>query len=139
MAKTATKYLFTYTEMHNFVTSEERVKDEGWLIVRSTLNRDSDSIDQSNHRVIQKALAKLDPDQETRDTMKCSHWAVGWVDHFIVAPDSQAAKYAEESLRSIDEIYAILDDNDHSALECELHSEGECDEHCSLCESDKED
>lgn len=133
------KYLHTYRDIPNFGSTEDRITKGGWLVATSMLNRDSGAIDQSNHRVMEEALIKLDPDQNTWDIMRCGHWAVGWVDHFIVAPGSPAAEYVETSLRYIVEEYPLLDEDDHSTLEAELHDENQCDEHCSLCESEKED
>jgi hypothetical protein len=134
-----TQYLYKLSEMRSFGCSDARVTEQGWLIAQSTVNRDSDSISISNHRTIEKALTKIDPDQETWGVMHCGHWAVGWVDHFVVAPDSPAAAEVIESLGFIAEVYPILSDDDHSALECERHDEGICDDlHCSLCDYDRE-
>lgn len=134
-----TQYLFKLSEMRNFGCSDARVTEQGWLIATATQHRDSVSVDVSNHRVIERKLTEIDPDQETWGVMHCGHWAVGWVDHFVVRPDSPAAAEIVESLAFIEDEYPILSDDDHSEVEMERHDEGICDEHCSLCESDRDD
>lgn len=134
-----TQYLFRASEIPSFGCSDERVNDQGWLIVTATLSRDSDSVSQSNHRVIERELTKIDPDQTTWGIMHCGHWAVGWVDHFVVAPNSPAATYVAETLRFLEEEYPILSDDDHSELEGELHDQKICSEGCTFCEGERED
>ena len=134
-----TQYLYRPSEMQSFACSDERVTEQGWLIVEATQHRDSDAVQISNHRVIERTLSEIDPDQKTWGVMRCGHWAVGWVDHFVVQPSSPAESKILELLISVDEEYAILDEMDCSEVEMERHDEQICDEHCSFCESDRLD
>lgn len=98
-------------------------------------HRDCDLIAKCNAEVIREELARVDPEGTAHDVMHCGHWAVGWYDHLIVDPSHAGVMQVLAECAEALADYPILSDDRHSAMECEAHDAGECDEHCSLCES----
>lgn len=126
-------------DIRDFGTCDERLTRGTWEIALIGGNhRDADAVDESNARVILRELAKVDPEQNAHDTLGCSHWAVGWYDHLIVDVTNAAVMQVLRECADAIASYPLLDEHDHSALECERHDDGQCDEHCSLCECDRE-
>lgn len=128
-----------HTEIRNFATSDERLRDRGWhMALIGGTYRDADAVAQSNARVILRLLAEVDPEQAHHGTLHCGHWAVGWYDHLIVDPKSEAvARVLAECVRALSE-YPILDEHDLSQLESDLHSDGSCGDGCPLCEYNRD-
>jgi len=84
-----------------------------WLVVPVGQNRDSGCLDLSN---FQTALEMLGDESETVEVHRFGHWACGWLEIIIVAPDSEAQAKAQEIQDSL-ENYPVLDDDDHSKRE----------------------
>lgn len=133
------KLTIDHNELDSFATSDDRLRDLGWEIALiGSVHRDSDPIDQSNHRVLVRELESVDPDQLHHGVMHCNHWAVGWIDHVLVDTDNpQVMQIIEDCTAALSD-YPILSDDDHSELECELHDNEECDKYCSICESENQ-
>jgi hypothetical protein len=126
--------------MSSFLCWDPRVRDDGWLIAREFgTHRDADSVTRSNWRVICRELERLDPEYEAHGDMRASHWACGWYEHLLVDwRRVDLVRVLDESLASL-ECYPLLSDDDHSELEWEEHSAGQCGEGCSLCECEKQE
>jgi len=115
----------------------------GWYAVAG-MSRDSDTIERSNFRVIEKALRAI-PDVEVPGTedpsdsllaesgvqvTRCNHFAVGWVDTIYVhGSHEEALKLADKLVGAIAD-YPILDECDHGTLE--LEQAADCWERFSL-------
>lgn len=108
----------------SFVWYRDDIEDAENCAIIYTHNRDSGLLDQSNSRVIAKALEPF-TDGDTPDVVMESHnhWAVGHVDGFSVRvfKDGEITpafrKYHE--LAEAIACYAILDDEGYSRLEYE--------------------
>lgn len=88
--------------------------DQGaWLVVPTGLNRDSGCLDESNS---QAALAMMGGESETVEVHRFGHWACGWFEIIIVAPDSDAAIVAHDIESALSD-YPVLDDLDYSERE----------------------
>lgn len=135
-----TSALMTVSEMRSFACWDDRVRYDGWSVARNFgTHRDADTVTASNWRVMLARLEALDPEYEAHGEMRASHWACGWYDHLLVdwrRIDLVCALEAME--REIDE-YPLLDEDDHSMLECELHDDDACGEGCSVCEGDRQE
>jgi hypothetical protein len=129
--------LVNYLTIPDFGTHDVRLRDLGWHVATiGTTHRDADTVTHSNHRTLVKILSEIDPDEEFHGLMHCGHWAVGWMDHIVVDPKhSPLVAKLQKCAKALEE-YPILSEDDHSALECELHDSGNCGEYCSLCESE---
>lgn len=125
--------------MGGFGCSDDRINDKGWLFVSiGSVCRDSEARAQSNHRVVLRELSKISKSGAGFGILRCSHWAVGWVDHIIVSPNAKKLLKAIEEMTEAIESYPILDDSDCSELELELHEDNRCDDGCSECEYQRE-
>lgn len=89
-----------------------------WLIGPVGQHRDSDSIEESNFRVAVARFQAIDPDEHDHEIHRFGHWAVGWVEEIATRPGSPCAALAVEMRAALAD-YAILDEDDHSALESE--------------------
>ncbi len=132
--------LVTYkaSDIPNFGTSDKRLQDGSWVVsgVGST-HRDADPIEASNHEVVGRMLASVDPDGECHELMHVGHWAVGWVGHWIVdASSKRCIEMLQAAAKSLDE-YPILDEDHHSQLEYEWHDQNACSGGCTFCEEDQ--
>jgi len=94
---------------------------QDWLVVPVGRNRDSEVLAQSNY---DSAIRMLEQDSPGEDYEEHSfnHWGCGWFEIIIVKPDTPAAKVAEEIEAALAN-YPVLDDEDHSRREWEIHSE----------------
>jgi hypothetical protein len=108
------------TKAEAFGTIIDNMDD--WLVLDIMRHRDSDCLTESNWRVAIKKLGgeTYDSEEDTGDVsiVRFGHWAVGWVEHILVRPNSPAHNIAiklEEKLND----YPILDDDDFSNLEDE--------------------
>ncbi len=116
------------SKVPNFGTSDERLTDDGWeMALIGGVHRDSDALDRSNARVLQARLAKVDPDNEGWDTMRVSHWAVGWYEHLIVDPGHAAVMQVLANAREAMEVYPALDEMDWSELAHEMGEDDDID------------
>jgi len=86
---------------------------QDWLVVPVGRTRDSGPFDNSN---FETALDMLGGESETVEVHSFNHWGPGWFEIIVVAPDSEAAKKAEEIEASL-ENYPVLDDEDLSRRE----------------------
>jgi len=95
---------------------------QDWYVAPCTLNRDSKVWEESNWHAQEKRLG--DDDVEVH---RFGHWACGWFEIVLVAPDSFAY---EEALRIEQdlEIYPLLDEDDVS----DRQNQAACDvwQHC---------
>ena len=89
-----------------------------WLIGPVGQTRDSDSISESNWRVVIREMRVLDPEEQDHEILRFGHFACGWVEEIATRPGSACAEYAASARKALDQ-YPILDDDDHSELEAE--------------------
>lgn len=92
------------------------------------VTRDSDPIDRSNYRVARALLDAVEYEEWTGETLPLqeaheTHWAVGWVRTILVHKDCLPLVEAADHLRGQRDNYAVLDEDDLSALEWEIASE----------------
>jgi hypothetical protein len=87
---------------------------QDWLVVIGR-NRDSDCADESNFAA---ALERLGGESETVEVHRFGHWACGWIEIIIVAPEGPQAVEAYRIEDDLD-VYPLLDENDHSEREAE--------------------
>jgi hypothetical protein len=90
-----------------------------WQVAYSVA-RDDDLVYVSNFEVMETILTELDPSNV--DVERARHWACGWIDYLIVAPNSKASKKAEELLEDLSN-YPLLDDMHYYKLEAERERE----------------
>lgn len=93
-----------------------------WNIGPCGQTRDSDTIEESNFRVAVASLAAIDPDEQDHEVHRFGHWACGWIEEIATRPGSPCDVLANELRESIDS-YPILNEHDHSQLECDLEAE----------------
>jgi hypothetical protein len=123
-------------EAQNFAYFGER---GDWLVAYSR-HRDSDTLGQSNFRTFLAHLGGKGPDVAVE---QMSSDMVGWVDHLLVRPGSDAERRAVELHEKLAD-YPVLDEDDLSDLEHEQHLDHEADalrwgffwSDCSVCEGD---
>lgn len=110
-----------------------RTRGAGWEIALvGSVCRDSSLRARCNGEIIREELNRVDPDGAAHDDMRCGHWAVGWVDHLIVDPGNEAVmQVLIECIAALAD-YPVLSDDRLSAMECEAHDDGSCDEDCSF-------
>lgn len=88
-------------------------------------SRDSSELEESNFAVLQRELAKLPPfespddEAESRNVVRESHWAVGWVEWIAIHESDTAALKLCDDLRASANDYPVLDDDDFSNREDE--------------------
>ena len=90
-----------------------------WLVLPVVQTRDSGPLDRSNFR---SAVRELGGEGEDVEVHRFGHWGPGWFEIVIVRPDTAAASTAEEIAGALED-YPIVDEDDHSALECETACE----------------
>lgn len=115
-----------WQRFNSFIWFRDREVEDAdqWAIIY-THNRDSGLLDQSNAKVISKAMAPFTEGDEPNVVIEShSHWAVGHVDGFsILVFDSNGEitdafrKYHE--LAEAMDAYPILDESDYSERELE--------------------
>ena len=95
-----------------------------WLVTLGQ-HRDSDAAERSNWRYITERVMELYPDDTTIESM--GHWAVGWVESFLVKPDSPAVQIMSDWADTL-AVYPIADDDDFSLMEWEENhpNDGHC-------------
>jgi hypothetical protein len=86
-----------------------------WRICLS-VHRDSDTLDQSNFDAMRRALESAGEQNVDWTIEHCGHWAVGWINHLTVRPDSACEAAALAMLARLDD-YPVLDEDDWSARE----------------------
>ncbi len=91
---------------------------QDWLVLVRR-NRDSDTLQESNFAC---ALELLGGESETVEVHRFGHWANGWFELILVAPDSAASKEAETIEANL-ENYPVLDDDDWSYRQSEEEQE----------------
>lgn len=90
---------------------------QSWLVAPVIRTRDSECLEESNFA---SALESLGGESDTVEVHRFGHWANGWFEIIIVAPDSPAATEAESIERSLED-YPVLDDTDLSNREYEAY------------------
>jgi len=90
-----------------------------WLVVPAGQNRDSGELDQSNFAA---ALALLGGESDTVQVYRFGHWACGWFEIIIVAPNSPAVAIAEDIAARLED-YPVLDESDFSDREWTSYAE----------------
>lgn len=116
-----------HKDQSNYVmwSDSELSKRDDWLISSLGRTRDSGLIEESNWAVAVAALEAACGAESMENgwiVVNDSHWAVGWVEHFAVAPGSAAAAVIEDLEAQIED-YPILDESDYSDRESEAYSE----------------
>jgi len=86
---------------------------QDWLVAPVSRTRDSGPFDESNFAA---ALEMLGGESEEVEVHRFGHWGPGWFEIIIVAPNTDAAKKAEDIEASL-ENYPLLDDEDFSRRE----------------------
>lgn len=86
-----------------------------WLVTLGQ-HRDSDQVARSNWRYITGQVMAAYPDDTAIES--CGHWAVGWVEYFLVKPDSPAVKVMSD-WQDVLAIYPIADEEDYEQLVAE--------------------
>lgn len=100
---------------------------ETWAIVPISQHRDSDTIEQSNWRVITADLVERFGDDVDAGG-RASHWAVGWVDHCEVRMLDSDGKITPAGIAVFEWIdrladYPVACEEDQSELEMEVEAE----------------
>jgi len=111
---------------------------QSWLVAPVILTRDSNTLEECNYEVAEAQLAEADPHGADHTELSFGHWACGWFRIMLVKPGTQAAKTAL-NLKCMLEEYPILCEDAYSAAEADAHDDDACDEHCSLCEGERQD
>ncbi len=111
--------------------------EQEWFVAPCSRNRDSGTLTESNWQVQLRELEAIDPDGNDHQVHSFGHWACGWFELVLVRPDSKCFELAEGLEGALSD-YPILCEMHWSELELEMHDDGQCDEHCSLCEYDRE-
>lgn len=86
---------------------------QDWHVAPVSRTRDSSTLEESNFAV---ALETLGGESETVEVHRFGHWANGWYELILVAPE-RAGEVAAIAARLED--YPILDEEDHSSREWE--------------------
>jgi hypothetical protein len=81
-----------------------------WSVCPCGVNRDSDSLDQSNFAT---ALTMLGGESETVEVHSFNHWAVGWLEIILISPHDYAAQAALATIIGKLENYPVLDEDDY--------------------------
>jgi len=88
------------------------ISDYGVLLAR---NRDSSILQESNFNI---ALDMLGGESENVQVHRFGHWASGWFELILIAPNSPEWNLAEKIETKIEE-YPILDENDYTERQVE--------------------
>lgn len=88
---------------------------QSWLVVPCGQNRDSDCLTRSNFTC---ALEMLGGESDTVEVHRFGHWANGWIELILVAPDSDASEMALSIEASLTD-YPVLNESHYSQLETE--------------------
>jgi hypothetical protein len=114
-----------------FATSDERLTTGGWeMALIGGYHRDSTALDVANAQELLARLKVADPRGRYHDTMRASHWAVGWYEHLIVNPRSKRVMAVLREAKEQLEGYPVLSDDRLSAVEAEWHFDERCGEDC---------
>ena len=98
------------------LSSELRDACADWLMLLPvSITRDAQLIDQSNFAA---ALRMLDEAGAEYQIVRFGHWAVGWVEHILVAPSEPGLTVAGEIVCALAD-YPILDEGDANERETE--------------------
>lgn len=97
---------------------------QAWLVCPVSITRDTDegSLAYSNFVSVGKALDEIDPSGRDHEAHRFGHWGPGWFEIWIVRPNTECAKEAEELADAL-ENYPVLDEEDFSRREFEAMSE----------------
>lgn len=107
----------TYANAESFALSSElRDACADWLMLLPvSITRDAQPIDQSNFVAAQCILDEAGAEYQI---VRFGHWAVGWVEHILVAPSEPGLTVAGEIVCALAD-YPILDEADLSERETE--------------------
>jgi hypothetical protein len=91
---------------------------QDWLVAPCSRTRDSGCLDESNWRVQQRELDRLDEEGTEHEVHRFGHWGPGWFELILVRPDTACAEWAQRAEESLSD-YLVLDESDFSDLEYE--------------------
>jgi len=100
---------------------------QDWIVLPCGRNRDSGTLDESNFRTV---LASLEGESETCEVHRFGHWACGWFEIIILAPERETD--AEEIDGTLAD-YPVFNEHDYS----ELQYETAADCWARMCTSDR--
>jgi hypothetical protein len=83
-----------------------------WLVTEFDHHRESECRQESNYHVALKKLEDVAIGDEVTE-LRFGHWAVGWVEHILVRPDTAAHRLAVTLAEKLED-YPLLDEDDHS-------------------------
>ncbi len=87
-----------------------------WLVIPVAHSRDSDTLAESNFRVTEQLLGKLDPEGGDHEIHRFGHWACGWFEIILVKPNTDCA--AEGAIiEGLLADHPILNESDYSERE----------------------
>ena len=118
----AHELLAEYRSLQDFAYSGDLPLGETWAFTLAR-HRDSDTLAESNWHVIQRDMHERFPDDV--EIVRCSHWAVGHVDHLAVRlmteeGDLTDAGHAILEWKERLDDYPVADDEDFSEREIEV-------------------
>lgn len=94
-----------------------------WFVIRVARTRDSNVLEECNWKSACKSLGEAVGEKEDLwEIVRFSHWACGWVEHILVAPDSLAREEAQVIEAALED-YPILDDESYSEMVSEAAHE----------------
>ena len=112
-------------ESFSWLARNEVEDPEAFAHVSLGMSRDASALEQSNHRTAVRMLEATDPDGKDWSAQNQGHWAVGWIEVFVIrcldaktGEPTPAWLLWTEIQCSLDD-YPILDEEDHSELEQE--------------------
>jgi hypothetical protein len=87
---------------------------QNWLVVPLILTRDSEVLERANWiaatKMFERGLNENDDDYDDYEECHFNHWACGWFQIIVVAPDSPAHDIAKQIESRLEE-YSILDED----------------------------
>lgn len=89
-----------------------------WFVAPVGRNRDSSCLTESNFHCLQNLLEAIDPEGDTWESHRFSHWACGWVEILLTKPDTKATDAAQEAYSNLLD-YPVLDEEDLSRRQFE--------------------
>lgn len=92
--------------------------DYGEWWIGPSVTRDSEALQRANFKSFKKLLEDTGPEDEDWAIVRTGHWACGWVETFVVRPDTKAHEELVEVAERL-ERYPIIDDEELSREEQE--------------------
>src|SRR3990167_6967122 len=98
-------------KQESFAASSELEPMHTWLVAPVSQHRESDCLAESNFAACLQALGG---ESETVQVLRFGHWAVGWTEWIVAAPEHEATL---EALAERLDGYPVLDESDWSERE----------------------